>query len=270
MATALQLGRVVDSAPVTSSSPSIERNIMPRRRFQSGRVYQRGTRWVGSYRNYEANPETGKRTRHTITFDAAVTSERAAKAALQPYLDDYNARAKANLKPSAPRGEKTVRALVDEWTDKILPNRKPGGARAALSHIRAYILPQLGELPLREMNLSQHQAFVTAVGRRVDRRKTAENVHGTLGSILNLGRKWGYAIPNVEKRDIVFPADKKPQPQIFFFDADTAARVINAAVYPYKLMLLIAAVCGLRIGEVTALKVSSLVQAETHSHHWRP
>ena len=258
MATALQLGRVVDSGPVTSSSPSIERNIMPRRRFQSGRVYQRGTRWVGSYRDYEANPGTGKRTRHTITFDAAVTSERAAKAALQPYLDDYNARAKANLKPSAPRSGKTVRALVDEWTDKILPNRKPGGARAALSHIRAYILPQLGELPLREMNLSQHQAFVTAVGRRVDRRKTAENVHGTLGSILNLGRKWGYAIPNVEKRDIVFPADKKPQPQIFFFDADTAARVINAAVYPYKLMLLIAAVCGLRIGEVTALKVSSL------------
>lgn len=108
------------------------------------------------------------------------------------------------------------------------------------------------------MNLSQHQAFVTAVGRRVDRRKTTENVHGTLGSILNFGRKWGYSIPNVEKRDIVFPADKKPQPQIFFFDADTAARVINAAVYLYKLMLLIAAVCGLRIGEVTALKISSL------------
>ena len=42
---------------------------MPRRRFQSGRVYQRGTRWVGSYRDYEANPETGKRTRHTITFN---------------------------------------------------------------------------------------------------------------------------------------------------------------------------------------------------------
>jgi integrase len=108
------------------------------------------------------------------------------------------------------------------------------------------------------MNLSQHQAFVTAVGRHVHRRKTAENIHGTLGSILNLGRKWGYAIPNVEKRDIVFPADKKPQPQIFFFDADTAARVINAAPYPFKLMFLIAAVCGLRIGEVTALKVGSI------------
>ncbi len=231
---------------------------MPRRRFQTGRVYQRGTRWVGSYRDYETNPETGKRTRHTITFDASVTSERAAKAALQPYLDEYNARAKANLKPSARRKDKTVKALLDEWTEKILPNRTPGGARASQSHIRTYILPQLAEVPLRELNLSQQQAFVTAVGRRVDRRKTAENVYGTLSSILNLGRKWGYAVPKVEKRDIVFPADKRSREQVFFFDADTAAQVINAGVYPYKLRLLIAAVCGLRIGEVTALKVSSL------------
>jgi integrase len=236
----------------------MESKIMPRRRFQSGRVYQRGTRWVGSYREYEISPETGKRIRRTITFDATVTSERAAKAALQPYLDDYNTRAKANLKASAPRGGKSVKALLEEWTDKILPNRKPGGARAASSHIRAYILPLLGEVHLRDMNLSQHQAFVTAIGRRVDRRKTAENVYGTLGSILNLGRKWGYAIPKVEKRDVVFPADKKPQPQIFFFDADTAARVINAAPYPFKLMFLISALCGLRIGEVTALKVGSI------------
>ena len=75
-----------------------------------------------------------------------------------------------------------------------------------------------------ELNLSQHQTFVTAVGLRVDRRKTAENVYGTLSSILNQGRKWGHPIPSVEKRDIVFPADKKPKLQIFFFDADTAAR----------------------------------------------
>ena len=56
----------------------------------------------------------------------------------------------------------------------------------------------------------------------------------------------------------MFPADKRPQPQVSFFDADTAARVINIAPYPYKLMFIIAAVCGLRIGEVTALKVASI------------
>jgi integrase len=258
MATALQLGLVVDSAPATSSPPRIESTIISRRRFQTGRVYLRGTKWVGTFREYEANPETGKRARRTITFDETVTSKRAAESALQPYLDAYNAKAKENARPTPPKGGKTVSVLVGEWSDKILPNRKPGGARAALSHIRTYILPLLGELHLQDLNLSQHQSFVTAVGQRVDRRKTAENVYGTLGSILNLGRKWGYATPSVQKRDVVFPADKKSQPQIFFFDADTAARVINAAVYPFKLMLLIAAVCGLRIGEVTALKVSSL------------
>jgi hypothetical protein len=114
-----QLGTVVDSAPATSSSPRMEcKTTMPRRRFQSGRVYLRGTRWVGSYREYEVNPETGKRARKTITFDESVTSKRAAQAALQPYLDDYNARAKADSKPSATRGGKAVRALIEEWTDK--------------------------------------------------------------------------------------------------------------------------------------------------------
>ena len=233
--------------------------IVPRRRFQKGRVYQRGGKWVGSYREYDINPATGKRTRKTITFDEAVTSERAAYAALQRlYLDDYNAKAKNNAKPSPPKGGKTVSTLVREWTDKILPLRKPAGSRASLSHIRAYILPQLGLIPLNEMTLSQHQAFVSTIGQRLDRRKTVENVYGTLRSILNKGRKWGYAIPDVRRQDLEFPANKKPAAQIFFFDANTAARIINAAVQPFKLMCLIAALCGLRIGEVTALKVTSL------------
>lgn len=233
---------------------------MSRRRFQTGRVFERGGRWCGSFREYETNPQTGKRARRTITFDESVTSKRAAEIALKPYLDAYNAKAKADAsaKHAPTKTGKTVGALIKEWSEKILPNRKPGGARAALSHIRAYILPQLGEIRLLEMNLSQHQAFVTSVGQRLDRRKTVENVYGTLSSILNLGRKWGCAVPRVEKRDIVFPADKKPAARIFFFDANTAARIINAAVQPFKLMCLIAAVCGLRIGEVTALKVSNL------------
>lgn len=145
---------------------------MPRRRFQNGRVYKRGGKWVGSYREYEINPATGRRTRRTITFDESVTSERAAYAALKPYLDDYNVKAKSNAKPSPPKGGKTVSALIREWTDKILPLRKPAGARASLLHIRAYILLQLGPIPLNEMTLSQHQSFITALGQCLDRRKT--------------------------------------------------------------------------------------------------
>jgi integrase len=247
-------GSVQDSLlTATSSSPSTEVVAVPRRRFQQDRVYRRGKRWVGSYRDNEVNPKSGVRIRRTVTFDTSVTSERAARRELQPYLD------KVNLNPPSPRwGGKTVSELIEEWMKTIAPNRKDGGLRATQSHIRAHILPLLGQTPLRELNLRACQSFVTAVGQRVNRRKTAENVYGSLSSILNAGRKWGYAMPKVGREDIEFPADKKPKPPAYFFDAETAARLINAASYPFRLMFLIAAVCYLRIGEVTALRISSL------------
>jgi len=230
---------------------------VPRRRFQKGRVYQRGRtqKWVGSFRDDKIDPLTGqlKRIRRTVTFDSNVTSRRAALRALQPYLDGVN------IDPPSPkRGGKTVGELVEEWKKEILPNRKPGGARASLSHLRTHIVPLLGKMPLRELNLRTQQAFVTAVGQRVNGKKTVENVFGTLSSALKKGRKCGYFVPDVGRVDIEFPSDLKPKSQTFFLDADSATRVINAAVYPFRLMFLIAALCYLRIGEVTALKISSL------------
>jgi len=73
--------------------------------------------------------------------------------------------------------------LDEEYVDvDWLPNRKAGGARTSLSHIRTYILPLLGERALSELTLSKLQAFITEVGKRVNRRKTTENVHITLSS----------------------------------------------------------------------------------------
>ena len=97
---------------------------MPQRRFQNGRVYLRGSKWVGSYRDTEINPETGERIRRTITFDASVTSARAARSALQPYLDRIN----VQLPNLHARGKKKLSELIEEWKREILPNRKLGGA----------------------------------------------------------------------------------------------------------------------------------------------
>jgi hypothetical protein len=140
--------------------------------------------------------------------------------------------------------------LVEKWTKEIAPMRKYGGARACLSHIRTYIKPQLGDLPLQDLTTIVHQQFVTAVGRRTGRRRTTENVYATLRAILRSGRAWSYAIPEVNRQDLQFPADLKPRTESLFFDANTSAKIINAAPQPYKLMFLISAVCGLRVGEV--------------------
>lgn len=236
-----------------SSSLGIERRIVPRRRFQKGRVYRRGSKWVGSYREHELNPQTGQRIRRTITFPDSVSSERAARRELEPYLNVVN----VAVPIPAKRTGKTLNELVDEWKEKIIPNLKAGTVRAALSHIRTYITPLLGEIPLALLNVKEHQTFITAVGRRVERRKTAENVYGTFTAILNKGRDWDYFVPEVSRKKIVFPDDKQST-RIFFFDPDLAARVISAADQPFKTMFLLCAVLGLRIGEITALKIISL------------
>jgi hypothetical protein len=80
-------------------------------------------------------------------------------------------------------------------------------------------------MTLREVNPKTIQTFVTTVGMRVERKKTVENVYGTLSSILKKGRRWGYFIPEVKGGDVEFPASKKPPTQTFIFDADTAALV---------------------------------------------
>jgi integrase len=238
-----------------SSLSSTERNIVPQRRFQRGRVFERNGKWCGSYREHETNPITGQRIRRTITFGKDVQSERSARRELDKYLDVVNDSVPA---PPPKKSGKALRELVEEWQKQILPNFKPSSARAAESHIRTYILPLLGDTLLRDLNVREHQAFVTAVGLKVDRKKTAQNVYGTLTSILNRGRVWtNYASPEVGRRLINFPANKKPK-QEFFFDQDLAARVINASDQPFRTMFVVCGVLGLRIGEVTALKVTNL------------
>ena len=254
----LQSGHMLDSA-ATLTAPSMRGvSIVPRRRGQSGRVFLRGTKWVGTFREAETDPQTGHRIRRTVTFGPEITSKRAAEAALQPYLDRVRDATKVLSRPAPSKGGKKLSSLIDEWKETILPNRKLSGARACLSHIRVYLLPLLGELSLRELTIQRHQAFITAVGRRVGRRRTTENVYCTLSSILDKGRKWGYAIPEVRRQDLEFLADEKPKTEPFYFDSHTAAQIINGASYPFKVMFLLAGICGLRIGEVTALKVTSL------------
>ena len=65
---------------------------MPRRRFQRGRLIQRGKipMWVGMFREDRLQP-TFKRIRRTVTLGPCSTmSRRSALAALQPYLDAVN------------------------------------------------------------------------------------------------------------------------------------------------------------------------------------
>src|SRR5215469_7088957 len=174
----VQLGTMVDSASATLSSPSTKGvHVVPRRRNQKGSVFLRGNKWVGTYREAETDPLTGKRIRRKVTFGPDVTSKRAAEAALQPYLDRVRDDTKAMLLPAPSKGGKKLCSLIDEWKAQILPNRKLGGARACESHIRTYLIPILGDKPLRELSLREHQSFILRGAASTDSPADRGNVY---------------------------------------------------------------------------------------------
>src|SRR5258708_9391953 len=98
----------------TPSSASTE-GIVPRRRFQRGRVFVRGSRkkvWVGSLLEDRLQADGSiKRVRRSVVLgDATVVSRRSALASLQPFLD------RLNIAPAPP--PKTGKTLMEAISER--------------------------------------------------------------------------------------------------------------------------------------------------------
>jgi integrase len=239
----------------TPSSASTE-GIVPRRRFQRGRVFVRGSRkkvWVGSLREDRLQSDGSiKRIRRSVVLgDASVISRRSALALLQPFLDRVNI-----APPPAPKTGKTLLDAVAEWRIHIAPNRKPSSVRASESHLKQHIIPKLGALRLSELNVRAIQTFSTNVGLGRTR-KTVENILQTLFSILLTARRFGSAVPAVSRADIVLPNDKAGR-EVRFFDAVQVGQIIAVSKEPFSTMFAVLGMTGLRAGEMLGLKVSDL------------
>src|SRR5882762_9128402 len=229
--------------------------IVSRRRFQRGNIIIRGKtpRRYGMYREdvLQANG-TFKRVRRCVLLGSVSSmSECAAWKSFQPYLDRVNTAAKM-----PPKSGVTLNQFVEEWRTTVAVNLKGGTTRAAESHLRAHILPKLGSLTLPEINTKPVQSFVAylATGRS---RKTVENVLLTLSSILRTARASEYACGNFSLSDITMPREGVRKEQRSFTDAEVG-KILSAAPEPFRTILAVTAVLGLRIGEVLALRVSDV------------
>ena len=155
----------------TATSLPVQAGVALRRRFQKGTLIVRGKTPVrcGIYREdvLQANG-TFKRLQRCVVLDPVSSlSERAAWKRFQPYLDAVNSAAKL-----PPKVGKTLEQFVQEWRASVAANLKGSTARAMESHLRAHILPKLGDLALTEINTKVVQAFVAylASGGRSRRR----------------------------------------------------------------------------------------------------
>jgi hypothetical protein len=170
-------------------------------------------------------------------------SERAAWKQFQPYLDRVNDSALR----MPPRSGLTLTEFVEEWRANVSVNLKGSTVRAAESHLRAHIIPKLGNLHLTEIATKAVQVFVAHLASGGRSRKTVENVLLTLSSLLKTARAWGYACGNFRFADLTLPREGVRKEARCFADEEVR-RIIAKAPEPLSsiesLLLRLCSDCG--------------------------
>jgi integrase len=158
-----------------------------------GSVYKRGSTWTWHV-DVVVDPVTGKRKQQT---KGGFKTRRECQAALNEALTAL--RSGAFVEPS----KRTLGSfLVDEWLPAV-HNVRPSTFSNYRTHIRTYVVPALGAVPLQRLSPAQLNAFyqvLLAKGRLRDGQgmapKTVHNVHAILHRALKDAVRWGYVARN--------------------------------------------------------------------------
>jgi len=181
---------------------------------------------------------------------AELKTKRIAQRLLDPIL------ARINSFDYRPSKFTSVGKFADLWEAQVLIHQKPSSVKAAESHLRTYIRKHLGKILLHELTPQIQQNFVTLLSQKVSR-KTVLNTLGTLSSMMRTAKSWGYCTQAITTSELALPVEGiRKQPR--FFNGEVARKIIAIATDPYRTMFAIAAMTGLRPGEVMGLQKGDL------------
>jgi integrase len=147
----------------------------------------------------------------------------------------------------------TLEEFAERWKREVLSRRKASTIHTVESHLKIQILPILGKMKLSEIGVENQQSFVTRLSGTVSR-KMLLNVLGSLSSMLTTAQNWGYICEGVQFRKLALP-ERDIQTEARAFTEDEARSIIAEATGQYRVMFAIAAMTGLRVGEILALQV---------------
>lgn len=226
---------------------------MARRRYQSGSLKLTGTarkKWVLVWREDVVGDDGGihriQRTTNVGFLDEVPTKKLARRRA-DEVLEKVNA---TDYRPSRPI---EFREFAERWKTTMVPLLKPSSQKHTKGNLDRCLLPAFGAVTLDEINLERVQAFVSGMSGKV-RRHTVRNVLASLSSICKTARSWGYTVGRWSREDLVIPVDREPK-RVRVFSPEEARAVLLRAAQPWRAFFGVAAMCGLRGGEICALEV---------------
>jgi integrase len=237
--------------------PSRNENSVARKRYQRGRVFLEGKKkdkWAGRYREdvMELDGKT-RRVRRYVIFGSKreLPTKRLAERKMDAIL------ARINDLSYRPGRVATFGEFIERWKTEVLTTQKPSSVRAVRSHLKCYIVPELGKIRLDQFSVENQQRFITrmperAVNKAVSR-KTILNVLATLSAILTTARNWGYTCEPIKLERLRLPARyvKYEAPS---FTVDQLQRILAVAQEPWRILFSIFTMDGLRAGEALGLQ----------------
>lgn len=226
---------------------------MARRRYQKGSIRRRGNRWEVRWREdvllADGTIKREERTTLLGTVEQFPTKRLAEREALS-FL------ARVNRLDYRPVKRATFAEFEKHWKAQVEELLKLSTAKVMASHLRFHLVPAFGPMRLDEIGQEQVQAFVSRLAKGRSRH-TILNVLGTLASVLKMARRWGYTVAGFQQHDLVIPCAKPSKPGRFF-TAEQVRSILGHASEPWHTIFALAAMTGLRPGEVLGLSIDDL------------
>jgi integrase len=226
---------------------------LARRRYQKGSIRLRGKIWTLRWRE-DVFIADGTKEREQRTTVLGSTDEFKTKRLVQREAESFLAR--VNSLDYRPVKHSTFRDFAENWSMRVGELLKPSTAKVMASHLRFHLVPAFGPMRLHEIDQERVQVFVVKLSKGRSRH-TILNVLGTLASILKMAKKWGYTVTGFQHSDLVIPCAKPSKPGRFF-TADQMRSIMEMASEPWRTMFTLAAMTGMRPGEVLGLSIDDL------------
>jgi integrase len=175
-------------------------------------------------------------------------TRRLAKRELERRLSEINS---LNYQP---RPTATFREFAARWQRDVLTQLKPSTGSADRSRIKKHLLPEWGDLCMKDLNSQRVQALIARKQGGLSP-KSIRNLVATLRIMWTQAQAWGYTQQPLF--GLVLPERGLLNER--FLSLDEMKRLIEAAKEPYKTYFWILAETGVRAGEIGALPVRNLL-----------
>ena len=229
---------------------------MARRRYQRGCLFIRGRKrkvWVLRFREDVMLPD-GQIARinrsEVIGLFADFPTRRMAQRFAETRLREINSGV------YRPKTTLSFREFVEsQWQPNLFPTFKLSTRRGYAQVLRKYLIPFFGDQKLSEINRQTVQAFVASLSARLAP-QTVRLAKALLSKVFSTAVEWGYISEN-PTTGVRLPTRITHRERIAL-NPEQVRTLADALSEPYKSMILVAVLTGMRRGELFALRWSAV------------